>query len=644
MSEKIIQIETDRHSVIYNAIDEYKIDRTAQLSLHDSRMKTLETERLESLNWNEKNEITERMMEHAKKDPRKYLIPFENTDSPYFGIVGIHDEDVKIGIKEYVFGKQSLINKVKPFVIDWRKAEVSRLYYEYDEGDTYEEEFVNKFGTIDRVGKITHKRTVNIIQKMLRSIDTTSGLYKNVNGEWVKNEVNGEQVAISADIKTDSGNHELIDIVALISAKQFATITKTDSGCVFLTGAAGSGKTTVGIHALSFKKFNFPEMYRDERCMVIVFNKTLRDYVKNTSTELLGTSPVDTFASWAIKALSQMGVSNKSYKMSIKLNEYNELKKHSDMAEILSSFVKNTPYNANAIEDLFEFYKCKPLTDRFFKDDESARDGFLLQAAYIREHNEISFADLAILLRLCQLRNKDEEVEQAFNYFDHIVADEAQDFSKIELEAIYAALGPKKSLTICADEKQRILGFVDAAGLSQFKENLHTIGLDKTTFTVGYRSAPEIMDVANVIAGRQEGPPLVNNDVVKVVQVSDKNKAAEELAKIIQEYQKQDPSSLTAVICKGRTDIPFIHESLSKPQNGIVNLHPAGSIIFTPGVVITNAHQVKGLEFTNVIAWNPSSNIYRNSDEDRNLLYVVISRACKRLSIIHWQKLSGWFK
>ncbi len=656
----IIQIETDRHATIYEAIAAYRSDRDAQLLLHDTRWKALEAERFDAPMC-QKDEITSRMNALEHQNPRIYLLPYENEASPYLGIVGIHDDDTKIGIKEYVIGKQSLTVGVKPYVVDWRKANVSRFFYEYDEGDNYDEEFVNKQGAIDRTGKITHKRTIGISQKLLNTIQTSTDSYKNINGTWITKDGTALSATISADVKTDTGDHQLIDIIALISKEQFRSITKNNSGCCFLTGGAGSGKTTVALHRLSYLQFNEPKLFNPDKCLVLVFNRTLKDYVKNTSKELLTTTAIDTFTSWGIAAIKSMGASNIEF--SINQNGYDEIKKHSAIEWLLSMYIEmNSNKGLTVYEDLMHFYTSDQCATYFFKDDVDSSKMIKFIQLHSKNDNKLSYADVGVLLRLMQLRSKSNDtVKNALNYYDHIVADEAQDFAQHELEAIFAALNNRKSLTICADEKQKILSFVDATGLSNFKTELNSVGLDKTTFSVGYRSAPEIMDIANIVAGRlanvvgspanksldvspQETPTLSNNtNIVTISKVSSVYTAIPEISTIIKRYQQQDPSSLTAIICKTKADIAIIHKGISGDPT-IRNLHPAGTIVFTPGVIVTNAHQVKGLEFTNVILWNPSSKIYRNNEVDKNLLYVAISRACKRLAIIHWDALSSWFK
>ena len=100
----------------------------------------------------------------------------------------------------------------------------------------------------------------------------------------------------------------------------------------------------------------------------------------------------------------------------------------------------------------------------------------------------------------------------------------------------------------------------------------------------------------------------------------------------------KEPRSLTAIICRYKGDAQSIYAAM-KDLPG-VRLQ-TGSLTFEPGVLITNAHQVKGLEFGGVILWNPTRKAYPDTEIGKNLLYVAITRASNRLAIYHHEPLTG---
>jgi len=67
-------------------------------------------------------------------------------------------------------------------------------------------------------------------------------------------------------------------------------------------------------------------------------------------------------------------------------------------------------------------------------------------------------------------------------------------------------------------------------------------------------------------------------------------------------------------------------------------------VTFDPGILVVIPFQVKGLEFSHVVLWNPSESDYHNNDTDRNLLYVAITRACKELHIVHYKPLVKYLR
>ena len=58
-------------------------------------------------------------------------------------------------------------------IVDWRDAPVSRLFYRYDEGAEYDE----NFGGRDISGEIVTRRSVTIVDGALKRITCPSGTF-----------------------------------------------------------------------------------------------------------------------------------------------------------------------------------------------------------------------------------------------------------------------------------------------------------------------------------------------------------------------------------------------------------------------------------------------------------------------------------
>ena len=625
----IVLQEQQRLTDILTSIEETARQNRAKIANHDAYTAELEKERLDSVSWREKNSLTEKLIENDKFDPAKYLTAFAMTDSPYFGIVGINDSDRRIGAKEYLIGKQGFVSHDnRALVVDWRKAPISRFFYDYELGDEYIETIQGR----EREGVITRRDTVEIAKRFLRRMECGEDLYELAGGRWVKN---AKQFHTTTDTKVANQDHRMVDIVSLISPDQFHMITsEATDGCTLITGGAGSGKTVVSLHRLSCLQFNDPKRFAPERSMVLMFNKVLRNYVRQTSADLLGSTRVDTFSAWALSAITAL--TGKVIKPVVG-DDLTAQKKTSRLSRLLVRYV-NEVQEDDPLQDLWRFYGQPYVLDALFADGKG-REAFLieLRRRYSVRSQSVSFADLSVLLRLCQLREKDGPVREALGWYAHIIVDEGQDLSLLELEAVLAATDKRNSITLSADSKQKILSWVDEADFDIFHQNLKEVGVSNQSLTVSYRCPKEIMALAARISNRESEQVGRHSGVLEYHQAEGEDSALALLRWLVEKLVAEDPHSLTAVICKKKADEKMLHKALT----GINGLHAQGELTFEPGALVTIAHQVKGVEFANVILYDPNSKDFRKSALDRNLLYVCVTRACRRLDIVHWRELAA---
>ncbi len=627
--DDIVLREQQRLTDIYAAVAETARRNKTRLADHDAYTAELEKERLASVSWREKNSLTEKLLEHSHFDPARYLTEFAMVESPYFGIIGIADVDRKIGSKEYLIGKQGLVSHDnRALIVDWRKAAVSRFYYDYEVGEDY----LETINGTEREGVITRRDTVDIVKCRLRRLESGGDVFELTDGQWV---VNDRQCHSTSTIKAENQDHRMVDIVSLISPEQFRMITEEAAdGCTLITGGAGSGKTVVSLHRLSCLQFNHPDRFPPRRCLVLMFNKVLRNYVRQTSADLLGSTRVDTFSAWALSAITAL--TGRVVKPVTK-DDFSVQKKSSRLASLLARYVRETE-EPEPFQDLWRFYGQRYVLEAMFAR-EAEQESFLaeMRTRYREKRETVSFADLNVLLRLCQLREKDGPVRDALDYYAHIIVDEAQDLGLLELEAILAATDERNSITVSADSKQKILSWVDEAGFDIFHRQLKDIGLSSETLSVPYRCPDEILALAARISNRGAGQPGRHSGTLEYHLATDEAGALTTVRRLVEKLVAEDPKSLTAVICKKKTDEKMLYQALC----GVPGLHGPGELTFEPGVAVTIAHQVKGVEFANVILYDPNSKDFRNSAIDRNLLYVCITRACQRLDIVYWRELAA---
>ncbi|MES1171880.1 MAG: 3'-5' exonuclease [Bacteroidota bacterium] len=284
--------------------------------------------------------------------------PPADRKSPYFGHLRLEEggrrRDVLVGPRSFVEPGGGVQ------IVDWRNAPVSRLFYRYEEGDSYEE----RLG--DRVveGEILARRTVAIVDSELRRVACPEGTYAHdrQNGGWreigakqaklsvardgtatLTPAVSGAAGAVGASLFRQAGgtgaaapgstggdmpesragtaasapggprgrlgldetgarraDRHLPAIAALIDPRQFELVTRPTSGLIAVQGSAGSGKTTIGLHRIAYLAFADPQRFRAERMLVVVYQRALANYVSRVlpSLDVPGV-PVRTFVDWA---------------------------------------------------------------------------------------------------------------------------------------------------------------------------------------------------------------------------------------------------------------------------------------------------------------------------------------------------------
>jgi DNA helicase II / ATP-dependent DNA helicase PcrA len=234
--------------------------------------------------------------------------------SPYFAHLRLKEAGKA---RDVLIGKRGFIDRMSNVqIVDWRNAPVSRIYYRFEEGDDYEEEFGGK--SVDGVVEV--RRNISINRGNLRRIGAPQGTYlKDSRGSWVQAvgqlapvlhggmgkasrpvAARGAKGLLGVHHGAARADKALPEIAALIDKEQFELITQPQSGIVVIQGGAGSGKTTVALHRVAFLNFQDGRRFRAQSMLFVVPSLALSRYVAGVlpSLGVVGV-PVVTYTGWA---------------------------------------------------------------------------------------------------------------------------------------------------------------------------------------------------------------------------------------------------------------------------------------------------------------------------------------------------------
>jgi DNA helicase-2/ATP-dependent DNA helicase PcrA len=291
---------------------------------------------------------------------------------------------------------------------------------------------------------------------------------------------------------------------------------------------------------------------------------------------------------------------------------------------------------SNWVSDLFRFFEFLVRQELFWPQwNEIKRQ---LKDQIDRRHCEEQDDPLILHLIFLEHGYYPAKTEESLGLCDHVVIDEAQDFGLVEIKALLNAIDQKRTVTIVGDIAQKI---IMGRNFDSWEQVLRDAGFENTTpieLTVSYRTTREIMELAAKL--RNDHHPLPTNaekarrgPIPSLIKTDSRATLPHLIANWIRSRQRESPNALTAVICRQPREAQQLTEELRKLGLPSVRWGHREQFDFSPGVVITSIHQVKGLEFRNVLVVEPSEENYPSNDEGRNLLYVAATRAEVQLDL-----------
>ena len=215
---------------------------------------------------------------------------------PYFARMDLYDD--KEGYNSYYIGKKG---DLKLEIVDWR-APLARKYYQKSQIQFTINEYRYKL----------------ILRRALRTANGKFIDYKNeylsLRDYLTKSEIAGRDEEIIFDpylkeiLKGRKEQSEISDIIETIQEKQYEIITKPERDSFVVQGCAGSGKTMIMLHRLSFLMYNNENLHPSDILVITPsdsFNAFIDELSRVLELEKIKTYTIDEYF---IRLLKNEGV------------------------------------------------------------------------------------------------------------------------------------------------------------------------------------------------------------------------------------------------------------------------------------------------------------------------------------------------
>lgn len=669
-----------------------------------------------------------------------------DVNNPYFAHLRLREAD---RVTDLYIGRRAFIEpKLGIHITDWRNSPISRVFYRYEEGDEYEEDF----GGHIRAGVVEVRRTVTVVDGVLVRVRVGDAQWvRGADDLWTPAHVEvgrlagGSGTALRAPdgppratpgtpavLGRKGVDQRLPEITALIDRAQFAAITTERSGVVVIRGGAGTGKTTIALHRAAWLHFQDPKRYMPKRMCIITPGAALARYINQVlpSLDVAGV-PIADFRKFAVEALRRVLPKMAKRKLTDDTpSEARRLKRHPALLKMLERAVQA---EARSFDDIFRDLGGEPLlrawvqrrnlapvprlralekwaetapemarnrgdvaialrragdtlsdpvetwaslltdkqrlaagfaaygerpydwaldqlVDAVAKQSDDppdyrhidaerrqAVDGQDIDAGDLQGRLDVD--DVAILLRLCQLKFGTMAGPNGPGLmFEHLVVDEAQDFSPLSLKVLLDCVKPGGPVTLAGDTAQRIWfdnGFEDWDVLvKELGINAHML----PPLAVSYRSTRQVMELARHVLGplnvNPEGRDARDGAPVEIFRFAEQGETVAFLSESLKALRRRERNCSVALIARTPEVADLYYRALDRAECSHLRRVDKQNFDFSPGVDITDVYQIKGLEYDYVILLETTGEQYPDTVESRHLMHVGATRAAHQLWLL----------
>ncbi len=222
--------------------------------------------------------------------------------------------------------------------------------------------------------------------------------------------------------------------------------------------------------------------------------------------------------------------------------------------------------------------------------------------------------------------------------YEHVLVDEAQDLSPVELATVLDTVSRAKSVTLAGDVAQRL--YMDN-GFTDWHQVLGELGFSHVQIEplkISYRSTVPIIEFARAVLGplasEEQGHAVRDGVPVELFTFGHTGDAVAFLTERLRDLMHTEPRASVAVIARYPEQADMYYDGLRKGDIPYLRRIADQDFPFKPGVDVTDARQVKGLEFDYVILAEVTASAYPVDDEARHLLHIAATRAAHQLWVV----------
>ena len=283
---------------------------------------------------------------------------------PYFSRIDFTSNSTKTEEVLYI-GKVSLFDRVtqQPIIVDWRSP-IANVYYDGRLGEVSYEAYGE-----EQTGYLSLKRQYDIIDGLLkdiRDIDLTT------HDELLQKSLSGK------------ADNRLTEIVATIQNEQNEVIRASLTHPIIVQGAAGSGKTTIALHRISYFLYSFGFRFPPEKLMILAPNRLFIHYISAVLPEL-GVNKINQ-TTYIDFMRSCLGQKIKLFSPNSKLMKLLEAKKANNSIQWVSSFKGSLEFKELIQRYIHELEKNLAPEEDFVIENSVLLKGPKLKKLFLKEY------------------------------------------------------------------------------------------------------------------------------------------------------------------------------------------------------------------------------------------------------------------